>query len=174
MISPKVQGLKVPDFKMPGPKMPGLKMKAPRHQGRRYAAGFTLIEVMIALAIVSTALPALILLVMAQLDGAAHVREKTYAMWIAENELTRLNILNTNKELFPTYKLPQKDSGNLQMMGLQWQWVEEANPSEEMPILIKIDIAIKLVGVAEGSGYNGIKDTDNLDPVAVLTGYLSE
>lgn len=148
-------------------------MAIPRLQGRVGAAGFTLIEVMIALAIVSTALPALILLVMAQLDGAAHVREKTYAMWIAENELTRLNLLN-NKELFPTYKLPQKDSGSVQMMGLQWQWVEEANPSEELPILIKVDIAIKLLGVAEGSGYNGIKDTDSLDPVALLTGYLSE
>lgn len=144
-----------------------------RSQPRSGAAGFTLIEVMIALAIVSTALPALILLVMAQLDGAAHVREKTYAMWIAENELARLNLLN-NKEYFPTYKMEQKDTGSVQSMGLQWQWVVEANQSEEMPILIKVDIGVKLLGVAEGSGYNGIKETDKIDPVAVLTGYFSE
>lgn len=138
------------------------------------AAGFTLIEVMIALAIVATALPALILLVMAQASGAGHVREKTYAMWIAENELTRLTILNNNKASLPTYKLPEKDSGNLQMMGLQWQWQVETKNDENIPILLKVDIGIKLIGVAEGSGYNGVKETDNIDPLAVLTGYMSE
>lgn len=142
-------------------------------RSRNSAKGFTLIEVMVALVIVATALPALVLLVMAQVEGAAHVREKTYAMWIAENELTRLNLLN-NKLYFPTYKLPEKDSGSVQMMGLQWQWELEAKPNEEMSILIKIDIAVKLLGVAEGSGYKGIKETDKLDPLAVLTGYMSE
>lgn len=140
---------------------------------RAFSAGFTLVEVMVALAIVATALPALILLVMAQLDGAAHVREKTYAMWIAENELTRLNILN-NKVYFPTYKLPEKDSGSVQMMGLQWQWQLEASKDERVPILVKVDIGVKFLGVAEGSGYTGVKETDDIDPIAVLTGYLNE
>lgn len=148
-------------------------MKNASISGNKHSAGFTLIEVMIALAIVATALPALILLVMAQLNGAAHIREKTYAMWIAENELTRLNLLN-NKLYFPTYKLPEKDSGSTQMMGLQWQWEVETSPNEELPILIKVDIGIKLLGIAEGSGYNGVKDTSSIDPIAVLTGYMSE
>ena len=140
---------------------------------RKFSEGFTLIEVMIALAVVSTALPALILLVMSQVDGAAHVRDKTYAMWIAENELTRLNILN-NKVYFPTYKLPEKDSGSLQMMGLQWQFEVETSKDERVPILLKVEIGVKLIGAAEGSGYNGIKETDKLDPLASLTGYMSE
>ena len=137
-------------------------------------AGFTLIEVMIALLIVSTALPALILLVMAQVDGAGHVREKTYAMWIAENELTRLGMLS-NKKRFPDYKLPEKDSGKVEMMGLQWQWQLETSKSDDMPIpnIVKADIGVVLLGLSSG-GYGGAKGFEKVDPVASLVGYLSE
>ena len=140
---------------------------------RQRSAGFTLIEVMVALLIVSTALPALLILVMAQVDGAAHVREKTYAMWIAENELTRLNMLN-NKTYFPSYKLPEKDSGSVDMMGLQWEWQIETSKDERVPILQKIDISVARTGVSQGTGYNGVKNMGKLDPLASLTGYLSE
>ncbi len=138
------------------------------------SAGFTLVEVMIALVIVATALPSLVILVMAQVDGAAHVREKTYAMWIAENELTRLTMLNNNKKNFPTFKLPEKDSGSVAMMGLQWQWQIETSKEDEIPGLVKINVGVALLGLAEGSGYNGVKGTAKLDNLASLTGYMSE
>jgi general secretion pathway protein I len=136
--------------------------------------GFTLVEVMIALVIVATALPSLVILVMAQVDGSAHVREKSYAMWIAENELTRLNMMNNNKKLFPTFKLPEKDSGRTEMMGLQWQWQIETTKEDQIPGLVKIDIGVALLGVSEGSGYKGAKDIGKLDNLASLTGYMSE
>ena len=81
------------------------------------------------------ALPALVTLVMAQVEGAAHVREKTYAMWLAENELTRFNILN-NKTYFTNFKLPEKDSGKMVMMGMQWQWQVETSKDEHTLYLI--------------------------------------
>lgn len=139
------------------------------------AEGFTLVEVMIALAIVAMALPALIILVMTQVDGAAHIRNKTYAMWIAENELTRLTLLN-NKELFPTYKLPMKDSGTAEMMGLEWQWKFETTVAEEIPVkgIVKMDIDIAVLGLSEGGGYSGVKELEKVDPIARITGYMSE
>ncbi len=140
----------------------------------RLIAGFTLVEVMIALVIVATALPSLVILVMAQVDGSAHVREKTYAMWIAENELTRLTMLNNNKKNFPTFKLPEKESGSLDMMGLQWQWQIETTKEDEIPGLVKINVGVALLGVAEGGGYKGVKNTTKLDNLASLTGYMSE
>lgn len=140
----------------------------------RLVAGFTLVEVMIALVIVATALPSLVILVMAQVDGAAHIREKSYAMWIAENELTRLTILNNNKKAFPTFKLPEKDSGSVEMMGLQWQWQIETTKEDEIPGLVKIDVGVVLLGMAEGGGYKGAKTTAKLDNLASLTGYMSE
>jgi general secretion pathway protein I len=137
--------------------------------------GFTLIEVMVALLIVATALPALVILVLTQIDGAAHIRNKTYAMWVAENELTRLNLLN-NKDLFPSYKLAEKDSGKTNMMGLQWMWQLETHPAEEIPVpgFLKLDINITLLGAAETGGFSGAKELDKADPLAHMDGYLSE
>ena len=143
---------------------------------RSSAKGFTLIEVMVALMIVAMALPSLVILVMTQVDGAAHIRNKTFAMWIAENELTRLTLLN-NKELFPTYKLPEKDSGTTNMMGLQWQWQFETSAAEEIPVpgFHRIDIDVAVLGIAEtGSGYTGAKGLEKIDPIVNLTGYISE
>lgn len=136
--------------------------------------GFTLVEVMVALGIVAMALPALVILVMSQVDGAAHIRNKTYAMWIAENELTRLTLLN-NKELFPTYKLAEKDSGKVEMMGLQWQWQYETATAEEIPVkgIVRLDIGVGVVGVAEGGGFRPAQGLDKVDPIAYLTGYMS-
>jgi len=139
------------------------------------AKGFTLVEVMIALSIVAMALPALVILVMTQVDGAAHIRNKTYGMWVAENELTRLTLLN-NKDLFPTYKLAEKDSGRTEMMGLQWEWKFETSVAEEVPVqgIVRTDIDVSVLGLAEGGGYSGVKDASKVDPIAHITGYMSE
>lgn len=139
------------------------------------AQGFTLVEVMVALMIVAMALPALVILVMSQVDGAAHIRNKTYAMWIAENELTRLTLLN-NKELFPNYKLAEKDSGKSEMMGLQWQWQFETSPAEEIPVqgIVKLDINVGIIGIAEtGGGFRPAQGLEKVEPIAGLTGYMS-
>jgi len=139
------------------------------------ARGFTLVEVMVALMIVAMALPALVILVMSQVDGAAHIRNKTYGMWIAENELTRLTLLN-NKELFPTYKLAEKDSGKTEMMGLEWQWQFETASAEELPVkgIVKLDIDVAVLGIAEGSNFSPAQGLEKVDPIAHLTGYMSE
>jgi general secretion pathway protein I len=143
---------------------------------RAFTKGFTLVEVMVALAIVAMALPALITLVMTQIDGAAHIRNKSYAMWIAENELTRLNLLN-NKERFPNFKFPEKESGKTEMMGLEWQWQFETTPAEEIPVegVLRLDITVNVLGIIEeGAGFKGVNDTVKSDPLAHLTGYVSE
>jgi len=146
-----------------------------RQFNRHSAKGFTLVEVMVALMIVAMALPALVILVMTQIDGAAHIRNKTYAMWIAENQLTRLTILN-NKELFPNYKMAGKDSGRSEMLGLQWQWKFETSAAEEIPVpgIVKLDIDVAVLGLAEGGNFSGVKDLEKVDPIAHLTGFMSE
>ena len=151
-------------------------MTRPKPRFRSLAAkGFTLVEVMVALMIVAMALPSLVILVVNQVDGAAHIRDKTYAMWIAENELTRLTLLN-NKELFKTFKLPEKDSGRTEMVGMQWQWRFETSQADELPVkgIVKIDIDIGLLGLSDGSGFQGVKEMDKASSTAYLTGYMSE
>lgn len=140
--------------------------------------GFTLIETMIALMIAAIALPALVTLVMSQLDGAASIRDKTYAYWVAENEMTRIKLLQQQKmqKKLNTYQLPEKDSGVDVMLGLRWQWQLETFAMDTLPVkgFKRVEIKVRLLGLAEGVNLGGrIVDEDN--PVlASLTGYVSD
>lgn len=109
------------------------------------AGGFTLVEVMVALVIVAVALPAFLGLVMTQLDGAANIRDKTVAFWVAENELTRRRL---QARLLPDqFDLPDEADGTVEQMGLEWRWqlTNEAlqlGEFREMPDFRQVDIAV--------------------------------
>lgn len=86
--------------------------------------GFTLIEVLVALTIVAVALPALLTLVITQMDSAGSVRETSYAWWVAENEMNRIKLLQQlrRQKLLPDYRLPDKETGKATNLGMQWRW----------------------------------------------------
>lgn len=96
------------------------------HQMRK-GRGFTLIEVMVALAVVAMALPALVSLVMTQLDGTAAMRERTQAFWVAENEMTRLQL---QQRLLPDFVLPESANGELNASDRVWYWRMETEATE--------------------------------------------
>ena len=52
------------------------------------ARGFTLVEVMVAMAIVAVALPALLFSLYQQLDGTEYLRDRTLASLVAANKLS--------------------------------------------------------------------------------------
>lgn len=93
----------------------------------RKGRGFTLIEVMVALAVVAMALPALVSLVMTQLDGTAAMRERTQAFWVAENEMTRLQL---QQRLLPDFTLPERANGELDAADRAWYWHMETEATE--------------------------------------------
>lgn len=109
------------------------------------ARGFTLVEVMVALVIVAVALPAFLGLVMTQLDGAATIRDKTVAFWVAENELTRRRL---QARLLPDqFDLPDEADGTAEQMGLEWRWQLTNEPLQlgefrEMPDFRQVDIEV--------------------------------
>ena len=152
-----------------------------RRIGRRQAqqqAGFTLLEAMIALMIVAMALPALVTLVMTQLDGSAAIRDKTYAYWVAENQLTRIRLLQQQKmqNRLPDYKLPEKDSGTVDMAGLRWQWQQKTIAMDTLPEpgFKRIEISVRLLGVADGPTLGRTAVDEDKPAMALLTGYLSD
>ncbi|MFT5335623.1 MAG: general secretion pathway protein I, partial [Halioglobus sp.] len=55
--------------------------------------GFTLIEVMVALAVVAVALPALMLTLNQQIDGTAYIRDKSLANIVAANKLEEIRLI---------------------------------------------------------------------------------
>ena len=59
---------------------------------RRHAAGFTLIEVLVALVVVAVALFAVVKATAEQLSNASRLREVTFAQWVARNKLTEMQV----------------------------------------------------------------------------------
>lgn len=55
-------------------------------------AGFTLVEVMVALAIVALSLPALLFTLDQQLEGTRYLRERSLAQFVAANRLSELRL----------------------------------------------------------------------------------
>ena len=80
--------------------------------------GFTLIEVMVALAVVAIALPALLISLYQQVDSTAYLRDKSIAHMVAANKLVELRVLSRATESL----VKGKDSGSEQMAERDWYW----------------------------------------------------
>ncbi len=97
-------------------------MKA--HTPRR--RGFALVEVLVAVAIVGLALPAMLFSIMGRIDGIAYMRERTIASWVASNRLTELHVLNLE-----TGEIPEgRAEGVVEMAKTRWGWGVETEPTD--------------------------------------------
>lgn len=155
-----------------------MKSSVARILRTRQQRGFTLLEAMIALMIVAMALPALITLVMTQLDGSAAIRDKTYAYWVAENELARVRLLQQQKakRALASYQLPEKDSGVVDLAGLRWQWQLTTLALDTLPVqgFKRVEIAVRLMGPADGVSLGSAMVDQDQPALARLTGYISD
>jgi general secretion pathway protein I len=124
--------------------------------------GFTLLEVMVALLVVAVALPAMMILIMTQLDGAANIREKTYAHWVADNEMTRIRL---RQQYFPGEHLSETESGVVDMVGVQWRW-ELTTEETEIEKFFRLDMSV--------SRTNGVGDKTKNDALARISGFIGE
>lgn len=86
--------------------------------------GFTLIEVLVALGIIAVALPALVMRVQSVSENTGYIEEKSYAYWIAQNELEKLLIDFRLKQQIP--RSLKKET--IEYAGRDWYW--EVNPTE--------------------------------------------
>ena len=104
-----------------------------RHQG------FTLLEVLIALAIVAMSVGALLGTITSSASNIIYLKDKTLAEWVALNRLTEVRI---------DQQMPGKGkrSGNTVMAGMRWEWQEEV---VELPVvkgLFRIEVRARATG----------------------------
>jgi len=96
--------------------------------GRYLQRGFTLMEVLLALAIIALSLPAAIVVVSEVSTSAAQLQDKTFAQWVALNKIAEIRL----QEGFPT---PGKSDGEAELAGRTWHWVMEIKPTPNKDIL---------------------------------------
>lgn len=95
---------------------------------RKRAAGLTLIEVLIALAIVAIALTAVIKTVSQNIRSTAYLQDKTIAMWVGELTLNeaKLNLLSPS--------MMDNTTHITNMLERDWYWraVQEDTPNKQI------------------------------------------
>lgn len=100
--------------------------------------GFTLVEVMVALAVVALALPALMFALYQQVDGTGYLRDKSLAQMVANNKLVELRLLTAARSgLFSGV-----DSGVEELAGRQWHW-RLASSATQVQSFYRVEIAVR-------------------------------
>lgn len=103
--------------------------------------GFTLVEVLVALAVIAIVLPALLLGIMSNLDGTGYMREKVIAEWVASNRLSELRAVN-----IATGKIPSgKPDGKEEMAGREWYWSVRTKqfPQKEVKDMYGVEVTVR-------------------------------
>lgn len=103
------------------------------------ARGFTLVEVMVALAIVAIALPALLTTLYQQADDTAYLRDKTLAQMVAANKLAELRLTVAATQALAA----ARDSGESRFADRDWFWWVEIQPAPGgIPEFFRIEIDV--------------------------------
>ncbi len=114
--------------------------------------GFTLIEVMVALAIAALALGAVAAAISQMVESATAMEQRTYASWIAQNRIAELRLANVVPEV-------SEDSDQLEYAGREWTW--NATISETgVENLFRVDVEVSLAG--------------SDDVIRTVTGFIGE
>lgn len=104
----------------------------------RAERGFTLVEVMVALAIVALAVPALLFTLDQQVDGTAYLRDRSLAQVVAANRLSELRLAARSGR-----RLEQGGaSGAEEMAGRDWYW-RVSSEDTEVPDFYRVSITVR-------------------------------
>ncbi len=117
--------------------------------------GFTLLEVMVALAIVALTLGAIIRASGVYAGNAAYLKQRTFAQWIAQNKAIEYQVL----EKFPR---PGRDEGRVEFADHEWRWQVKISATDDSR-LRRLDIRVAL----------GDADPED-EPVATLVAFVGK
>jgi general secretion pathway protein I len=116
----------------------------------RHRRGFTLLEVLIALAILSIGVLAAMRALVMVTQSAADLRDRQLAEWVAQNHLAELRALGA----FPS--IGTREGVEVQA-GANFRWLEEVKATPN-PLFRRVDVQVFLDGgdhaLAQLSGYS--------------------
>lgn len=115
------------------------------------ARGFTLLEVMVALAVLALAMAAVVVSAGQSADNLGYLKEKSLAHWVAMNKLTELQ-LDKN---WPSTGI---DKGDYEMADVTWRWEAKVIDTEDKDVR-RVDLNV----------YAG---RDSKDSLAYVVGFL--
>ncbi|WP_296271331.1 type II secretion system minor pseudopilin GspI [Pseudomonas sp. UBA6323] len=107
------------------------------------ARGFTLLEVLVALAIFALVAASVLTASARSVRTAAQLEDKTLAMWVADNRLTELQLADTQPA-------DGRDQGQVAFAGRRWLWQSEIQATSE-PAMRRVTLWV----AAEARGASG-------------------
>lgn len=119
---------------------------------RHMSRGFTLLEILIALAVLAVAMGAIIKAASDYTTGLSHLRDRTMANWVARNVLNEFQVNND----WPSVG---ERKGDMEMGHYEWRWLANISQTDE-PELRRLDVEVLR------------PDDDPDSPVTVLSGFL--
>ncbi len=120
----------------------------------RNSRGFTLLEIMVALAVLALAMGALIKTASDFTSNQTYLRDRTMTAWVARNVLVQYQLDNQ----WP--RVGEKE-GTLKMGWQEWEWLADISQTDEEK-LRRIDVEVRAL------------DSEDDDPITVLSGFLKQ
>ena len=131
----------------------GLSASAAFHEKRKLIKGFTLLEVIVALAVIALALAAGTSAVSGNIRNASGLQQRTYAHWVAMNKMTEVHLA---KE-WPSLKTTK---GSALMARQEWFWSMKVSKTPDgNDLMRRVDVMVRL-------------EEDDETPLVTLTGFV--
>ena len=100
--------------------------------------GFTLIEVMLAMAIASLGLAAVAASVSQMVDAGTSMQQRSYASWIAQNKIAEMRLANVVPDV-------SESSGDTIFANREWLWRATVSDTG-VENLFRVDVMVGLAG----------------------------
>ena len=105
------------------------------------SVGFTLIEVLVALAIVAIGMAAVLGALTSSASTVLYMRDKTLAQWVALNHIAEQRLQNQAGQVPQT----GKSDGDVDYAGSKWHWHQEI-VATAVQGMVRLDVRVRPVG----------------------------